>query len=666
MCSLAGTDDDDFKPKLGRFRDLGKNSGKRYVTRVLNAVGKKNARFHGPQRSLGFTGRNIGRGNHTAAFRNSSAQARFRQRRVVIKARFVKLAGAGFRKAGAHMRYVQRDGVSKEGAPGKLYNAIRDEVDGDKFLDQAKNDRHQFRFIVSPEDAAELGDMKIYTRDLMDQMEKDLGTKLDWVAVDHYNTDHPHTHIIVRGIADDGKDLIIAKDYMASGFRERASALMTDELGPRHDHEIQSALRREVTQDRFTSIDRKLLSMADGGMIDMRGQPPEGYARFNYALSLGRLEKLRDMQLASETEPGIWHLSSETESTLRDLGMRGDIIKTMHAEMTRSGKPTLSKDYEIFRPKDEQSKKIVGKLIGKGLSDELNDRYYLVVEGVDGKTHYADIGQATDIEAYKTGSIIELSPKNTGPRNTDHTIAEIANANKGLYSAELHVRHDRKASNEFIKAHIRRLEGLRRNNIARRFADGTWEIPDDYLREVSDLVKHQARFSPVNVATQSQFSLEVQIQATGATWLDRSLLAPSKIPMSNTGFGAEVDDALKQRQAHLVEEGFAQKTTNGIRYQRDLLKTLEQREVSKVAEGISKQTGKTFRPAQKGDKIEGVYLKPVELASGRYALIEKSKEFKLVPWRSVLERARGQVVSGVVGGSSISWDIGNKRGVGIS
>jgi len=662
---LATKGDDDFKPKLGRLRDLGRSSGKRYVTRVLNAVGKKNARFRGPKHTHGFTGRNIGRGNHAAALRMRGGQAWFRQRRVIIKARFIKMVGSGFAKAGAHLRYVQRDGVSKDGEPVQLYGASQDEVDGEKFLEQSREDRHQFRFIVSPEDAVELDDMKIFTRDLMAQMEKDLGTKLNWVAVDHYNTDNPHTHIVVRGIADDGKDLVIARDYMSSGMRERASALMIDELGPRQDHEITSALRREVTQDRFTSIDRKLLHMAEGGMVDMRGQPNEGYARFNHSLRLGRLAKLQDMQLATEAKTGIWHLSQNMEATLRDLGLRGDIIKTMHAEMARSGRPALSKDYEIFRPEDEQGKKIIGKLIGKGLSDEFGDRYYLVVEGVDGKTHYADIGQTVDIESYKMGSIIELAPQNLGPRRTDHTIADIAKINKGLYSADLHARHDTGASKEFIRSHMRRLESLRRHNIARRFSDGSWEVPRDYLREVSEMGKAQARLSPVTVVTRSPFSLEVQTQAMGATWLDRTLIDPAKTPLSNRGFGAEVETALRRRGVWLGSQGFARETGKGIRYQQGLLKTLEACEVRKVAASITGESGKSFRQAQRGDKIQGIYAKPVELVSGRYALIEKSKEFTLVPWRAVLERARGQAVSGVMSGGGISWTIGRKKGIGI-
>jgi len=578
----------------------------------------------------------------------------------------VKFAGAGFRKARAHLNYVQRDGVSKDGETGKLYNKTLDDVDGEKFLEQAKDDRHQFRFIVSPEDANELTDMKIFTRNLMAQAEKDLRTKLDWVAADHYNTDNPHTHIIVRGIDEDGRDLVIAKDYLSKGFRERASELMSAELGQRHDFEIEKAMQRETLQDRFTSIDRGLIRKIEDGVIDMRDNKLGQYSKFKRELELSRLTKLKEMGLAKEISTGQWQLSEKIEESLRSLGQRNDIIKTMHAQMVRNSKNPLRSNYEILHPEEQPDKSIIGKLVGKGLSDEVNGRYYLIVEGVDGKTHYADIGQVSDIEAYKTGSIVELSPQNIEPRKIDYTIAKIANANKGLYNEELHKQHDPEASKEYVRTHIRRLEALRRNNIARRFIDGSWEVPRNYINEVSELTKTRAKQSPIKITIRSQFSLEVQTSATGATWLDRNLIDNSKTPLSNVGFGGEVKNALNVRRAYLLAEGFAKETDAGTTYQKGILKNLEQREVNKKAASISKEIGKTFKPTQKGDKIEGVYSKPVELSSGRYALIEKSKEFRLVPWRSVLERTREQSVSGTMGGNGISWNIGNKRGIGIS
>ena len=165
-------------------------------------------------------------------------------RRVVVKTPIVKLggggtgAGRGLAAAAAHVRYLQRDGVSKEHEPGRAYDAPRDEVDGKVFVERCDGDRHQFRFIVSPHDAAELDDLKPFVRDLMAAMEKDLGTDLDWIAVDHFNTAHPHTHIVLRGKDEAGKDLVIARYYIAHGMRRRASELLTLELGPQTAQEI--------------------------------------------------------------------------------------------------------------------------------------------------------------------------------------------------------------------------------------------------------------------------------------------------------------------------------------------------------------------------------------------------------------------------------------------
>ncbi len=654
--------DDDFKPKLGRIKSLGNRSGKRYINRVLNAAVKINPSFGNKSRHSLFTGRNIGRGNIKGL---SFSHQQFRQRRVIIKARFVKFAGAGFRKASAHLNYVQRDGVSHNGEQAKLYNETLDHVDSEEFLSQAKEDRHQFRFIISPEDANELSDMKIFTRDLMAQVEKDLKTKLNWVAIDHYNTDNPHTHIIVRGIDDRGRDLIIAKDYLSTGFRERASEIMSAELGQRHDHEIEQAMKRETQQDRFTSIDKNLIKQSENSLLDMRNNGAGKYSKLKRELELTRLTKLKTMGLAKQLSIGQWQLSEKLEPTLRELAIRSDIIKTMHAQMSRQGKNPIRSNYEIVDPQSQPEKTIIGKLVGKGLSDKINDRYYLIVEGIDGKTHYADIGQVSDIETYKTGSIIELTPQNIEPRKVDNNIAKIANANKGLYSEEIHKRHDAKASREYIRTHIRRLEALRKNNITRRFIDGTWEVPNSYLNEISRLNKMKIKQSPIRINIRSQFSLEAQTSATGATWLDRTLISNAKTPLSNIGFGGEVKNALNVRRAYLMAEGFAKEAGSGTIYQRGLLKNLEQREVAKVAKNISSEIGKTFRQTKKGDNVEGIYSKPIELASGKYALIEKSKQFTLVPWRPILERARGQSVSGTMGSNGISWNIGKKRGIEI-
>ena len=212
---------------------------------------------------------------------------RFRARRVVVKARVVrlnpqvkgspgpKMRGTMSRAVDAHLRYLERDGVTRDGDRGKAYSAFENEADGKAFVERGREDRHQFRFIVAPEDPTEIGDLRGLTRDLMRQMELDLATRLDWIAVDHHNTGHPHTHIIVRGVLDDGRILNIAGDYIAHGVRHRASELVTRELGHQSEIELQTKLQNEVEAERVTRLDKMLLSeQQEQGVIDLR--PGEG------------------------------------------------------------------------------------------------------------------------------------------------------------------------------------------------------------------------------------------------------------------------------------------------------------------------------------------------------------------------------------------------------
>jgi hypothetical protein len=254
--------EDDFRIRPGKVRDRGggqetarRIGGSRGPTSFVGEVHRAIRRAGGnPNRDPG-TGRGGGRFNargrgaaaalslkDRSAWSRDGSGARTRARRVTVKARVVKLnpqrgaaRGRQFVSAkavDAHLRYLERDGVTKDGAKGQVYSAERDVEDGRAFLERGRDDRHQFRFIVSSEDGAELSDLRTTTRDLMQQMETDLGTKLDWIAVDHHNTGHPHTHILVRGVTEDGKTLNIAGDYIAYGIRERASEIVTRGTGP--------------------------------------------------------------------------------------------------------------------------------------------------------------------------------------------------------------------------------------------------------------------------------------------------------------------------------------------------------------------------------------------------------------------------------------------------
>lgn len=239
--------DDDFQPMLGRLRAKGGRIPG-YTRQILRAAQRAGGGRKGPfgrRRPVGgsLRGRGAAIGSALGSF---DRHRESRVRRVVIKSRIVKLAGKGLGAARAHLRYIQRDGVTPRGEPGQLYDASLDHADGNDFLRRCEADRHQFRFIVAAEDSPEYQDLKPLIRRLMTRIEADLGTGLDWVAVDHHNTGHPHTHIILRGKDDRGKDLVIARDYISRGMRECAAELVTLDLGPQSDLELARKLRQEV------------------------------------------------------------------------------------------------------------------------------------------------------------------------------------------------------------------------------------------------------------------------------------------------------------------------------------------------------------------------------------------------------------------------------------
>ena len=377
---------DSFTPKLGR---IGWKQGARldsYINKVMRAA-QTAGHVYG-KRSSGFTGSRMGRGS---AFGTLAAAGLYPggQRRVIVKARFTKIKAGDMGAARAHLRYIQRDGVTPEGEPGQLYSRDFDDADGSSFLNECEGDRHQFRLIVSPEDGAQLHDLKPFIRDFMAQVERDLETKLDWVAVDHHNTGQPHTHIVIRGKDDVGQDLVITRDYMSHGLRMRARELVTIELGPELEYDMTMKLAREVNAERLTRLDRSLLKHVDQGFLVVSAMPPED--RQTHASHMGRLKTLQSLGLADEKQTGVWQISPDIETKLRSLGQRGDIIKTMHRVLGEAGIGRSGNSFAMFDA-TKNGNRIVGRVAGIGLTDEINDRQYVVVDGVDGKVHYADIG----------------------------------------------------------------------------------------------------------------------------------------------------------------------------------------------------------------------------------------------------------------------------------
>lgn len=325
---MGERDEDTIRPRPGPPRDHGSAYAPRFVNRILKASGKVGGAFgshHATRRAR--SGGASGRG--AVAARLAGRSLDHRARRVVIKTRLVNLQRAGARSTEKHLRYIERDGVTRDGQRGQLYGPDIDLADANAFEQRSRGDRHQFRFILSADDAQDLGDLTAFTRAHMRQVERDLGTRLDWVAVNHWDTDNPHTHIVLRGKDDRGADLVIARDYIGRGMRARASELLTDWLGPRTQREIERSRLRETTQDRWTGLDRALSAAIRDGVVDLHKVPGDLGRRRHRALLVGRLQHLAELGLAEKGRGASWTIRADTERTLRAMGERGDIVRTL-------------------------------------------------------------------------------------------------------------------------------------------------------------------------------------------------------------------------------------------------------------------------------------------------------------------------------------------------
>ncbi len=654
---MASRDDNRFRVKPGSPKGGdGAGNGRRaqrFVSQVLKQVSKAGANASGargarPASTFGRGRVAAGRAGHTLG---TTA------RRVVIKSRYVVLKKAGAKSVSTHLRYIERDGVTREGERGQAYGPETDTTDLKAFEERGKGDRHQFRFIVSVEDAGELEDLRGYTREFMQRMSTDLETRLDWVAVDHWDTDNPHTHIVLRGRAGDGhgkgQDLVIAPDYMAHGMRMRASELATEWLGPRTELEIRQGLLREVEQERLTSLDRALLRQASVDVVDLAQQPHDPQRQ---TLLRARLQRLEAMELAERIDANHWRLSSNMEQTLTAMGERGDILRTMHKAL-RGQQRELVLDMETATP-------VIGRIAAKGLADEFKDRGYLVVDGIDGRAHYVKLRVGIDMAALPVGGIVEVNPPAL-ERAVDGTIISLAR--DGLYRTADHLtqllRESTQDPEAAVGVHVRRLEALRRDGVVERVADGVWRVPPDFLPSAQ---AHDARRAAgIAIELRSHLSIELQTRVVGTTWLDQQLISGAD-GISANGFGSEAHDMLRQRSDFLVDQGLAKRRGQRVVFARNLLATLRGREIDATAKTIAKETGLIYRPLADGERATGVYRRSMQLASGRFAMLDDGMRFSLVPWKPVIEHRLGQTLTTVVRGGGASWTFGRQRGPSVA
>ena len=545
-------------------------------------------------------------------------------RRVVVKAHVVRLTATGAKAASLHLRYLERDGVEKDGSKGVLYGPSGP-VRARTFEQPRADEKHQFRLIVSPEDAGEL-DLTGYVRTLMARVERDLGRKLEWAAVNHYDTDHPHAHLVVRGVAKVGRELRLDRAYISHGLRWRAQQLATEELGPRREQDVERSHEKEIAQERFTSLDRELERRATDNRLAVRA--PQRSGRIDESTLVGRLEHLERMRLAERVSPSEWVLAQRWQQTLRDLGSRGDIIKQIHTAISgdvaryhvvRAGQalPTEAAGVQPI---------VTGRVASKGLSDELKGAFYAVVETPNGRAYHVPV-DVRSADSLRPGDIVSLTTKPEAPvRPVDRHIADFAGKHNGVYELAL----DRSLDADRA---ARRMRDLERLGLASPVGAKRWNIAPNLLEEL----ERRQRDAPARhrlLMHKQPLSLQGQVQHPGPVWLDRidtTSLAPY-------GLGAEVHRAIERRRDALRHIGIAPDDPN--RFAK--LRELERRSVAKNIETSSRQAFVANTP----DAFRGRVLSAQASPTGTsYTVVSDGERFVLTRTTPALRVLEGKVVT---------------------
>ena len=322
----------------------------------------------------------------------------------------VKVNYAANRKLGqwaAHGSYLEREGAQKEDEKGKGFDARNDEVSLKERLNdwQMAGDPRLFKVILAPEDGDRLA-MREYTRDYMARLAPHLTEhpeKIEWAAIDHYNTGHPHVHLLIRG----NRGLQIPPDLIRKGMRDLASEIATERLGYRSPGEIRRAREKQVEARKLTPLDREIERLArplpEGRsfLAETVLLPNDrGYA--DQRLRMRRLESLERLGLAEKIGTATWALDAGWTKGLRELEVlqtRSRMVTQARALMTDPRCPP-----QVTRLKPGE--RLVGRVLGTGL-DEQYDRSYVLIEGTDYRAHI--VYQNTSIE--KARAAQDLQPR---------------------------------------------------------------------------------------------------------------------------------------------------------------------------------------------------------------------------------------------------------------
>lgn len=589
--------------------------------------------------------------------RPAQASAGSRMRRVIVKARVVRMGPTARKALLTHVRYVERDGAGRDGEDERFFDRTSDIADGRAFAERCTSDRHHFRVIVNPEDGRELPDLKAYGRSFMAQVERDLGTEIDWIGGAHFDTGRPHLHLLLRGKREDGRDLVLPRDYVSHGLRSRAQELATELLGPRRERT--ELLKQEVKAEGFTALDRRLLGLSQDGRISMSDLPQEGAD-----LLLRRLTHLEAEGFITRDRPGVWRAPRELRTTLQAAGERA---ARERAALKAVWASSLHPDAGRLQPLAlEPGDRLVGAYVGFGALGSAEGPQALVLDLMDGRLAHLRLPALASLLALDripNGAVIEVRAESAAVKASDQTIAEIAGERGGVYSAEEHRLARPGDRDAFIERHVRRLEAMSREGACQALGGGRFAIGPDYEASAGRVDEARHGGATLQVRVLDRRTVAEQVKARAYTFLDRVLQPGDRGAIGAEGFGALVREMLPDRAAHLRQLGLA--SGDPLVLPQASVQTLMGQEVAEVFEALGRG-GKPVFIAQEGKPFSGVYVDRVHISRGAYAVVEGPSAITLVPWREAIEACRAQVLTGVLTQGSVDFRFGQLASRGMA
>ncbi|ACT58379.1 relaxase/mobilization nuclease domain-containing protein [Hirschia baltica] len=638
-----------FTPRLGHIKDGGQAGSKRFSKQIAKRAAKL-AQTSGPKGRVRASFVRGATASAVSSVRHTSYPFS-RMRRAVVKVHIARAGYVGGAKAfGEHISYIERDGVDRDGNKGQSYDRDHDQIYTKDFKERSAEDKRQFRLIVSAEDATQIPDLKVEIRGFMSGMEKDLKTKLDWIAVDHFDTGQPHSHVIIRGVDELGDPLAIDRRYLMTGMRTRLSSQLTDSLGLRRDIEILRSQTKDINSDRLTRLDRDLDNLASDQDVLPTKAISEG-ERFKQSFLRKRLTHLQNLGLAHQ-QKDKWTFKIGWQDTLKQMGRRGDLIRSINDKYKNLD---ISNKFKIYDRAKPPSHGLVGRVLGSIPLDELKDTHALLIEGIDGQTWSVDIGSTSKDKLPTKGHTVSVSHQDGKTKSSDQTIARIASLNNGLWSDSIHAVNDPASSPQYRQALKRRLEALRRHKIVSRNKDGSWKVGQDYLAKVQ--AYETASLEALKIETKSHFKVDKLVQVQALTWIDE--IDPRQC--ANTGFGGQAKQAILARRLWLKEQGLMQAEQNSLSHQART--NLKAKEISSLANMETLNSARTFVSIEQTKSFNGKLERIVDAHQGKLALIGRDNSFTFVPLRSDMGNSLGRDISLTRRGPSIDWKIGRQKGI---